>query len=82
MGKEVFYRQCKLKRKLKGGVTEETTSFIPEPFCVIGKVVKLKDEEGQWRDGWVVESAGERFPEEAVNRMNRMYLKHRETTDI
>ena len=54
----MFFRQCELKRgKVK------RTSWIPEGFAKVGKVVKLKDE-----DGWVVSSVGDRLDDERANK--------------
>lgn len=47
--KETYYRQCKL---VKGNMHQ--TSWIPEKFAILNKVLKLK-ENGKWVDGWVVE---------------------------
>jgi hypothetical protein len=33
----------------------ERTSFLPTQFAVAGKILKLKDDEGEWKDGWKVE---------------------------
>jgi hypothetical protein len=77
MNKETFYRQCHLKRH-DGW---EQTSYIPEPFCVVGKVLKLREND-EWTDGWKVISAGERRSEEWVEIQSRLYLKTREVTDI
>jgi hypothetical protein len=56
MGKDK-YRQCKLHKNVDGNISEMVT-FLPEKFASIGKVVKLKSEDGVWVDGWVVVSAG------------------------
>lgn len=64
MRKKVFYRQCRLKKDNKDGSTSHQTSYIPEPFCVEGKVLKLKDNEGVWDNGWIVEWASENRTEE------------------
>lgn len=48
-----MYQQCRLRR----GNTY-TVSWIPAQFAVVGKVLKLKDNNDVWVDGWIVESAG------------------------
>ncbi len=56
---KTFYRQCRLVRKVPEGTCHQT-SYIPEPFSVKDKVLKLKNSDGEWENGWVVESAGTR----------------------
>ena len=61
----MYYRQCELKR----GETR-MTSWIPEEFAKVGKVLKLKDV-----DGWVVFSVGERLDGELANKRSVEYRK-------
>jgi hypothetical protein len=58
MSKQCFYRQCRLEKKISTGVLQQV-SYIPEPFCVVGKILKLKENNG-WSNGWEVLSAGEK----------------------
>ncbi len=57
MAKDVFYRQCRLVKRLPAGELVQV-SWIPEPHAALGRVVKLRDEDGSWDDGWVVKEAG------------------------
>jgi hypothetical protein len=75
MAKELYYRQCHLQQQ--GKVRWEQTSFIPEPYCVIGKILKLRDDDGNWSDGWKVMTAGERKAARLVELQERDYLKTR-----
>lgn len=77
----LHYRQCHLKKK-DGNATLEQVSWIPEPFCVVGKVLKLKDDHGNWDDGWKVVFAGPSEPAASVETRSRDYLKNRKATDI
>ena len=82
MAKKVNYRQCHLKKK-DGTHVWEQVSWIPEPYCVVGKVLKLRDSDGNWDDGWKVVSAGSHVQsEQEVNTNSRQHLKHRLATDI
>lgn len=56
MAKQVFYKQCRLEKKIDGGSLIQV-SFIPEQFAVKGKVLKLR-ENGEWVNGWKVVGAG------------------------
>lgn len=49
-----YYRQCSLR---KGNVQQ--ISYIPEKFAIVGKILKLKQDDDTWEDGWEVRSAGE-----------------------
>ena len=60
MSKTIAYRQCQLRKKHADGSASCTVSFIPEPYCIKNKVLKLRDKDGKWDNGWVVESAGAR----------------------
>jgi hypothetical protein len=81
MSKELFYRQCRLQKRV-GDTTSEQVSFIPEPYGVVGKILKLRDGDGVWDDGWVVVAAGERQPAAHVESHARDYLKTRAASDI
>ncbi len=47
------YIQCKLERPGKG-FTHTQVSFLPKEFAVKNKVLKLKNDDGKWTDGWIV----------------------------
>lgn len=80
MAKQIYYRQCRLIKKLPSGDSTQV-SWIPEPYCVKGKVLKLKDKDGVWEDGWVVEDAsGEKVLKEDLSDPRTMIKKHRENT--
>lgn len=57
MGK-TKYKQCKLVKKTPTGQIE-TVSWIPEKFANVGGVIKLKNDDETWDDGYVVVSASE-----------------------
>ena len=75
------YRQCHLKKN-DGEHIWEQVSWIPEPYCVVGKVLKLRDEDGRWDNGWKVTSAGPPSPAASVEAGSRDHLKNRKATDI
>ena len=80
MSKKVYYRQCHLVRPTKTGKMEQT-SYIPEPYCVLGKVLKLRDENGEWENGWIVERASnhKRLDEELPDP-HKEIKEHRKAT--
>jgi len=89
MARHEFYRQCKLERPFVQGRREEGTfvehrkdgsfevlvSWISDKIAQIGNVVRLKDEEGNWSEGWRVVEAWERRKGERVEAAVRDY-KH------
>jgi len=56
--KEILYRHCRLRREHENGCTI-VYSYIPEPYCQVGKSLKLRDDDGNWEDGWKVLVAGD-----------------------
>lgn len=64
MAKIVYYRQCKLERNCGDGRTSHQMSWIPEQYAEKGKVLKLRDSDKKWENGWVVTSVGGRLAEE------------------
>lgn len=69
----MFYRQCHLKK----GNTHQT-SWIPEQFAVVNKVLKLR-EDGVWDDGWVVQTVSETRLDETPD-WRKDIRGHRKTT--
>jgi hypothetical protein len=56
MSRTVYYRQCQLVRPHGRGEMRQT-SWIPEAFAVVGKVLRLREAD-DWQDGWVVSAVG------------------------
>ena len=74
-------RQCTMRRKTDAGEAE-TVSWIPEEFCKKGKALKLKNEKGDWEDGWVVTLVGSaRRKSDEINDRSRDHLRQREASD-
>lgn len=80
MAKLVYYKQCHLQKPTKEG-TMCQTSWIPEQFAVVGKVLKLKDSDGKWDNGWVVKTAGQnRVPDNEMLDSHSTIKGHRKMT--
>lgn len=59
----------------------EQTSWIPEKFGVQGKVLKLKDSDGNWDDGWIVKMASQtRLAEDMLPDYHDEIKGHRKAT--
>lgn len=72
----VKYRQCRLVKKLANSTVSQV-SYIPEPFCVQGKTLKLRTPgmDDVWEDGWVVEEVWDR-PRLGKELPDPQYIKH------
>jgi len=78
----VNYRQCLLVQPRARAVVHYTT-WLPEIYAVPGEVVRLRQEDGSWGDGWRVESVGPwTLPEEVMRKAERAHLKQRRASDI
>jgi hypothetical protein len=82
MSTEYYMRQCKFNRSIGGGMSVETTSWIPEQFAKVGNVVELKMG-NEWEDGWEIVSVNDdRKLSNEVNEHSRDYLKQRAASDV
>lgn len=75
-----YSRQCVLVNA-QDKTKRVKTSWIPEKFAVVGKVLKLKEDD-VWEDGWEVVHVGSRLDSKTVNENSQLYKKHRSGTDI
>lgn len=76
----IFYRQCTLQKKLPDSRAEIQVTWLPEEFCVRGKVLKLQAN-GVWSDGWIVSQIGEhRCGEKQLPYVRGEIRRHRELT--
>lgn len=78
MSKATKYRQCSLSRKHALGETRQVT-WLPEKFAVQGKALKLKNEAGEWEDGWLVLGVGMDLIDEPPD-IHKMIRGHRAST--
>ncbi len=80
MSRTIYYRQCQLVKKEEVG-TRHQTSYLPERFAIQGKVLRLRNAEGTWEDGWVVEQASEaRVSEDLLPDSHQEIKWHRRAT--
>lgn len=45
-------------------------SWIPSPFAIVGKVLRLKNRRSEWEDGWVVQATYGVIAEETLVKFN------------
>ena len=57
-----MFRQCRLEKTI-GPQTLIRVSWIPEPFCKVGKRLRLRERGESWDQEWVVREVGEPRPE-------------------
>jgi hypothetical protein len=77
--KTIWYRQCVLIKVLKCGYTTQA-SWIPECYAVIGKQLKLKNND-IWEDGWIVDQIGDkRVAEQNLPDSHAQIKGHRKNT--
>ncbi len=80
MSKTVYYRQCHLVKPIARGESHQT-SWLPETFAVLGKVLKLRGADGAWDNGWVVRRVGSyRAPDDSVPDAHKDIKGHRRAT--
>ena len=73
------YSMCTLMRAGEQvGRIEYQVSWVPDKFATAGMVLKLKDEEGEWDDGWKVWEVSHRgTPSEGIRDR-----EHREWKEV
>lgn len=70
--------QCKLRR-VNGDIDH---SWIPQKFAKKGKFLKLKNENGEWENGWeVIETWGVKASADVLARTDD-YKHQREASDV
>lgn len=80
MAKVVYYRQCRLIRPVPTG-EQVVVSWIPDLFADQDRVVKVKDADGVWSDGWrVAEVGSNRLPARDVPDFHELSKAHLRAT--
>lgn len=80
MARVVFYRHCRLVKPV-GTCEKVVVSWIPEKFAEVGRVVKLKDDDKTWEDGWVVREVwSSRLPADQVPDFHELSKAHLRAT--
>jgi hypothetical protein len=57
MSRNTAYVQCTLVH-VAAESTFRITSWIPKRFAHVGKCLRLRQDDRQWQDGWLVQSVG------------------------
>lgn len=77
MAKHTTHTQCELQRE-----STKQTAWIPTGKAVVGKYTKLKEEDGEWTDGWLVLSAGAVMESDLCIERQRDWAHQRQQSDI
>lgn len=75
------HKQCHLV-KWNGYKVTHYHAWIPEEFAEIGEIVKIKQDDGSWDDGWVVFQTFTMLPTTTVIERSQDYKKTRKASDI
>ena len=75
------YTQCRFQRPTGNGV-QETTSWIPSRFAVVGRYVKLRLPNKEWVDGWKVISRGATASREETRERSQDHKNQRKASDV
>ena len=77
----MMYTQCTLRRPTENGYSVDT-AWIPSEFAKVGKIIKIKQADDSWEDGWKVVSTGTTRSAEWLQGHERDYLHQREASDV
>ncbi len=78
---DTLYKQCRLQRETGHGI-EETTTWIPIMYAFRGRILSLKQKNGEWSSGWKVIQADTPTTEDVVEMYERQHRWTREASDI
>lgn len=73
------YCQCTLE-KTEGSKILKIVSYIPQKYSKINAVVKIKNENGEWENGYVVKAVGEAIEEDLLPDRHEEIKAHRRAT--
>jgi hypothetical protein len=76
-----MHTQCKLSKDEDGRVVNYT-AWIPDDVAVVGRTVKLKEDDGTWSEGWRVDERYTTLPYTVVAERSQDYKRTRKASDI
>lgn len=77
MAKHETHTQCELQRD-----STKQTAWIPTGKAIVGKVTRLKEEDGTWTDGWLVLSKGAVMESSICIDRQRDWAHQRSVSDL
>lgn len=79
---ETLYKLCDLSRETRDGKYVDV-AWIPEKFAAVGRVIGIKNADGEWVEGWRVDTTSENSrPGSYLNERSRDHCKTRDASDI
>ena len=78
--KPITHRQCGLVLNLENDTEVHLVSFLPARFAKRDRIVKLKQENGEWEDGWRVVEVGAGVDKDHLPDSHREIKAHRNRT--
>ena len=73
-----MYTQCGLRREYKPGLFSNSVAFIPTKFAIKDKFLKIKNDKGEWENGWQVTGTGATFEKSFVDFIHQDAKRMRE----
>ena len=80
MKRTTIYRQCGLLRDLGNDRSANIVTYLPARFAEMQKVVRLRQADGQWEDGWKVVKVGSNVDAKDLPDSHRQIKGHRDQT--
>ena len=67
-------RQCRLEKPIESGGQRMMVTWLPEKFAKVNDIVKLKNEDDEWIDGWKIVTVGDtRITYEDSNKQSQAH---------
>ena len=76
------YKQYDMRKEIRKGHNVVTISWIPETFAKKNKILRLKNEDGKWINGWIVEKVGGIIKNEEVKVIENVHRHQRDVNDV
>lgn len=77
-----MYNQCSLKKTIDDKSFRQYVAWIPSKFAVEGMILKIKDDNGVWVDGWEVVGVGASCEDSELVDHHRLHRDHRKASDV
>lgn len=80
MKKRIQYCQCTLRKQVSPGTELVRVSYIPAKYARVADTVRLQDDDGEWTDGWRIESVGDVTESDDLPDSHNAIKHHRKKT--
>lgn len=76
------YTQCRLEKPWQDIGSLVDIVWIPTKYAKLNKILKIKQEDASWDDGWTVTAVYSTKKASEVESNERDYLRQRQASDI